>query len=69
MNEISPWALQEIRRITAERDIPLVVDEVQAGFCRSGDFFAFNQSGIVPDVVCMSKAAGGGQPMAVMAYK
>lgn len=68
---LSPHALREIRRITAEAGVPLVVDEVQAGFCRSGDFWAFqnNGSGIVPDVVCMSKAAGGSMPMAVMAYK
>ncbi|KAA0160377.1 hypothetical protein FNF28_05456 [Cafeteria roenbergensis] len=68
---LSPTALRELRRITAEHDVPLVVDEVQAGFCRSGDFWAFqnNGSGIVPDVVCMSKAAGGSMPLAVMAYK
>ena len=41
---MSPWALRELRRITKEADIPLVVDEVQAGFCRSGKFFAFQHS-------------------------
>lgn len=67
-NPISDWALQELRRITKERNIPLIVDEVQAGFCRSGDFFAFEKSGIVPDVVCMSKAIGGSMPMAALAF-
>jgi len=69
VNAASVRAMRRIRELTAERGIPLVVDEVQAGFCRSGDFFAFNQSGIVPDVVCMSKAVGGSQPLAVVAYK
>jgi diaminobutyrate-2-oxoglutarate transaminase len=67
----SPWALQQLRRITQSHNVPLILDEVQAGFCRSGDFWAFENrgSGIVPDVVCMSKAAGGSMPMAVMAYR
>lgn len=66
---MSPYALKEIRRITEERDIPLVLDEVQAGFCRSGDFFAYEHGGIVPDVVCLSKAVGGSLPMAVIAFQ
>jgi diaminobutyrate-2-oxoglutarate transaminase len=41
---MSPWALRELRRITMEADIPLILDEVQAGFCRSGKFFAFQHS-------------------------
>jgi diaminobutyrate-2-oxoglutarate transaminase len=71
VGSLSPHALRELRRITAKFDVPLVMDEVQAGFCRSGDFWAFENkgSGIVPDVVCMSKAAGGSMPMAVMAFR
>ncbi len=60
--------LQEIRRITEEQDIPLIIDEVQTGFGRSGKMFAFEYAGIIPDVVILSKAIGGSLPMAVVVY-
>lgn len=59
--------LQKIREVTAKHDIVLILDEVQAGFARSGKMFAFEHSGIVPDVVVMSKAVGGGLPLCVLA--
>ena len=61
--------LKRIRRVTKELDIPLIVDEIQCGIGRSGDVFAFEKSGIVPDVILMSKAIGGSQPMSVVVYK
>lgn len=63
-----PW-LREIRRITAERGILLVVDEVQTGVGRTGTTWAHEASGIVPDAIVMSKAIGGGLPLAVVAYR
>lgn len=60
--------LQAVRRITKELDIPLIVDEVQSGIGRSGKMFAFEHAGIVPDVILISKAIGGGQPMSVVVY-
>ncbi|MCW5263384.1 aminotransferase class III-fold pyridoxal phosphate-dependent enzyme [Verminephrobacter eiseniae] len=57
-----------LRDITARYDVPLVMDEVQTGFGRSGDMFAHEWAGIVPDAIVMSKAIGGGYPLAVMAY-
>jgi len=60
--------LQGLRRICTERDIPLVFDEIQCGFCRSGKVFAFEYADIVPDVLLLSKALGGGQPMACVVY-
>lgn len=69
VNPISPSAMRRLRQLCTERGIPMVVDEVQAGFCRSGDFYAFNESGIVPDVLCVSKAVGGSMPLAVVAFK
>ena len=60
--------LQTVRRVTSELGIPLVLDEIQCGIGRSGRFFAFEESGIVPDVILMSKAVGGSQPLAVVVY-
>lgn len=58
--------LQTVRRVTKELSIPLIVDEIQCGVGRSGKFFAFEYSNIVPDVILMSKAIGGSQPMSVV---
>ncbi|MFC0820327.1 diaminobutyrate--2-oxoglutarate transaminase [Moraxella marmotae] len=59
--------LQKIREVTAKHGIVLILDEVQAGFARSGKMFAFEHAGITPDVVVMSKAVGGGLPLCVLA--
>ncbi|WP_411350110.1 diaminobutyrate--2-oxoglutarate transaminase [Paenibacillus sp. WLX2291] len=61
--------LQELRRITAERGIPLIIDEVQTGFGRTGKMFSFEHAGIVPDVIICSKAVGGSLPMSVIMYR
>ena len=45
----------------------LIVDEIQTGFGRSGEAFAFTASGITPDVVCLAKALGGGMPLGAFA--
>jgi diaminobutyrate-2-oxoglutarate transaminase len=61
--------LRGIRRVTRELKIPLIVDEIQCGCGRSGSWFAFEQHGIVPDVIVASKAAGGlGMPVAIILY-
>ncbi len=60
--------LQTVRRVTKELGIPLIVDEIQCGIGRSGHVFAFEESGIIPDVILMSKAIGGSQPMSVVVY-
>ena len=60
--------LRELRRITQEQDIPLILDEIQTGLGRTGRMFAFEHAGIIPDVVVLSKAIGGSQPMAVVVY-
>ena len=60
--------LQTLRRVTKELDIPMIVDEIQCGVGRSGQMFAFEDSGIIPDVILMSKAIGGSQPMSVVIY-
>jgi diaminobutyrate-2-oxoglutarate transaminase len=60
--------LQEIRRITKERNIPLIIDEVQTGIGRTGKMFAFEHAGIEPDVLVLSKAIGGSLPLSVVVY-
>ncbi|MFI6761889.1 diaminobutyrate--2-oxoglutarate transaminase family protein [Micromonospora sp. NPDC050417] len=61
--------LREMRRLTALHGIPLIVDEVQTGVGRTGAFWAVEHSGVVPDVLVMSKAIGGSLPLAVIAYR
>jgi diaminobutyrate-2-oxoglutarate transaminase len=61
--------MQGLRRVTRELDIPLIVDEVQCGGGRTGTWFAFEQHGIIPDVIVASKAIGGiGMPVAVVLH-
>ena len=60
--------LQTVRRVTKELGIPMIVDEIQCGVGRSGKFFAFEYADIVPDVILVSKAIGGTQPMSVVIY-
>src|SRR4029077_9217091 len=61
--------VQGVRRVTTELDVPLIVDEIQTGCGRTGTWFAFEQHGIVPDVILASKALGGiGMPIAVVFY-
>ena len=62
--------MPRIREICDKYDVLLIVDEIQAGFCRTGKIFAFEHSGIVPDIVTMSKALGGaGFPLSGVAFK
>ncbi|MFE0135340.1 diaminobutyrate--2-oxoglutarate transaminase family protein [Streptomyces sp. NPDC059037] len=61
--------LRRMREITAARSIPLIADEVQTGVGRTGTFWAVERSGIVPDVMVLSKAIGGSLPLAVVIYR
>ncbi|WP_020157067.1 diaminobutyrate--2-oxoglutarate transaminase [Methylobacter marinus] len=60
--------LREIRRMTRKRGIPLIIDEVQTGIGRTGRMYAFEHSGIQPDVLVLSKAIGGGLPLSAVVY-
>lgn len=55
--------LQAAREITAKHGALLVFDEVQTGIGRLGAWFAFQQAGVVPDVVTLAKGLGGGLPL------
>ena len=61
--------LREMRRITTAHGIPLIVDEVQTGVGRTGAFWAVQHSGVVPDVMVVSKAVGGSLPLAAIVYR
>jgi diaminobutyrate-2-oxoglutarate transaminase len=65
----SPYWLREIRRITRDLDILLILDEIQCGIGRSGCHFAFEYAGIEPDILIMSKAIGGGLPLSCLVFK
>jgi diaminobutyrate-2-oxoglutarate transaminase len=60
--------LREIRRMTREREIPLMIDEVQTCIGRTGRMYAFEHSNILPDVLVLSKAIGGGLPLSAVVY-
>ncbi|EGL83812.1 diaminobutyrate/2-oxoglutarate aminotransferase [Caldalkalibacillus thermarum TA2.A1] len=62
--------LQKIEQICRKWNILLIVDDVQAGCGRTGTFFSFEQAGIKPDIVCLSKSIGGyGLPLALTLFK
>ena len=58
-----PQYLRDVRALCDERGLLLMIDEVQTGFGRTGQWFGFQHAGIVPDVVTMAKAMGNGFPV------
>jgi acetylornithine/N-succinyldiaminopimelate aminotransferase len=60
---MTPEFMQGLRALCDKHGMLLVLDEVQCGYGRTGRFFAFEWSGIVPDIVAVAKAIGGGFPL------
>jgi len=60
---IPDWCLRELRKICNKKKILLILDEVQCGIGRTGNFFAFENSKVKPDIVPIAKGIGGGFPM------
>ena len=60
---IPDWCLKELKKICNKKNILLILDEVQCGIGRSGDFFAFEKSKVKPDIVPIAKGIGGGFPI------
>ncbi|HEX5828344.1 MAG TPA: aminotransferase class III-fold pyridoxal phosphate-dependent enzyme [Candidatus Limnocylindrales bacterium] len=58
--------LRQLRAICEEHGILLIADEVQSGFGRTGEMWAFEHAGIVPDVVCVAKAIANGLPLSAI---
>ena len=62
--------LPRVRQLCDRFEVLLIVDEIQAGFCRTGKMFSFEHSRVVPDIITMSKALGGvGFPISGIAYR
>ncbi len=60
---IPDWCLKDLRRLCDKKNILLILDEVQCGIGRTGDFFAFEKSKVRPDIVPIAKGIGGGFPL------
>src|SRR3989344_5558079 len=61
--------IRQIRELCAEKDILLILDEVQTGMGRTGEIFGFKHYGIEPDLMILAKALGGGLPIGVLVVK
>ena len=67
LNVASNRFLKAVERICKQNDVVLIVDDIQAGSGRTGTFFSFEESGIVPDIVTLSKSLSGlGIPLSVV---
>jgi len=64
----SQW-LRDLEQVCHDYDILLIIDDIQVGNGRTGQFFSFEESGINPDIITMSKAIGGGLPLAIVLLK
>ena len=60
---IEPALLEALRRMTSERGIALIFDEIQCGLGRAGRLFAYERIGIEPDMLTLAKPLAGGLPM------
>ena len=62
----APDYLDRLRRLCNEREILLILDEVQTGIGRTGKLFAYQHSNVVPDILTSAKALGNGFPIGAM---
>jgi acetylornithine/N-succinyldiaminopimelate aminotransferase len=69
VNLADPCFVRELRALTTERQLLLIVDEVQTGVGRCGQAFAHQLYGIEPDVMTLGKGIGGGVPLAALLCK
>ncbi len=63
INVIPDSLLQDVREMCTEAGAALIFDEIQCGLGRTGTLFAYEQTGVVPDMVTLAKGLGGGLPM------
>ncbi|MGV9388562.1 aminotransferase class III-fold pyridoxal phosphate-dependent enzyme [Streptomyces olivaceus] len=69
MRPVPDTVVRRLRALTAERAVPLVVDERETGVGRTGAFWAVDHSGAVPDVLILAKAIGGSLPLAAVVHR
>ncbi|UZF56220.1 aspartate aminotransferase family protein [Gordonia polyisoprenivorans] len=62
--DLPPGYLAALQRKCRERDMLLILDEAQTGLCRTGNWYAFQRDGVVPDILTLSKTLGAGLPLA-----
>ena len=62
----APGFLPALSAWCRDNDVLLVADEIQSGFCRTGDWFACDDEGVVPDLVATAKGIAGGLPLAAV---
>ncbi len=60
---VDPEFLRGLRALTKERNVLLILDEIQCGLGRTGSLFAYEQIGITPDILTLAKPLAGGLPM------
>lgn len=63
INPCTPEFLQGLRKLCDQRNLLLMLDEVQCGVGRTGRFFSYEHAGIMPDAIGMAKGLGGGFPI------
>jgi acetylornithine aminotransferase/acetylornithine/N-succinyldiaminopimelate aminotransferase len=63
INPCTPEFLRGLRKLCDDRNLLLMLDEVQCGIGRTGKFYAFEYAGVRPDVIAMAKGLGGGMPI------
>jgi acetylornithine aminotransferase/acetylornithine/N-succinyldiaminopimelate aminotransferase len=63
INPCTPEFLRGLRKLCDEKNVLLMLDEVQCGIGRTGKFYAFEYAGVRPDVIAMAKGLGGGMPI------
>ena len=61
--------LPGLREVAERHQVPLIVDEVQTGFGRTGKFWGCEMTGTTPDIICVSKSVGAGIPLSLIAYR
>ncbi|WP_297129398.1 aspartate aminotransferase family protein [uncultured Eubacterium sp.] len=68
VNDLSYEFVKEIERISKDKDILMIIDEVQTGNGRTGKYFAYEHFGIEPDIVTTAKGLGGGLPIGAVLF-
>lgn len=69
VNPATPEFMRGLREFCDEQEMLLLLDQVQTGWCRTGNVMAYMGYGVTPDIVSMAKAMGGGMPISAICAK